>query len=179
VESSPPLELDCGSCTLCIDACPTGALDEPGVLDSTTCLSYWTQAPAPVPDDYRAELGGQVYGCDICQDVCPWNRGIEKRRAGDPVPGMRPRTYDLPTGSRATGRSFAGASPGSSFRGTIPVISVVMRSSRWETRARLRDVALAEPFLVDDDELLTRAGGVDGGANREASWRPVTHVGGS
>src|SRR5438445_4608 len=87
IESTPPLELDCGSCTLCIEACPTGALDEPGTLDSTRCLSYWTQAPAPIPDEYRAELGAQVYGCDICQDVCPWNRGIEKRRAGVQPPG--------------------------------------------------------------------------------------------
>jgi epoxyqueuosine reductase len=82
VEATPALELDCGACRLCIDACPTGALDEPGVLDSTRCLSYWTQAPAPIPEEYRAELGAQVYGCDICQDVCPWNRGVEKRRAG-------------------------------------------------------------------------------------------------
>jgi len=81
IEATAPLELDCGSCTLCIEACPTGALDEPGVLDSTKCLSYWTQAAAPIPEEYRAELGAQVYGCDICQDVCPWNRGIEKRRA--------------------------------------------------------------------------------------------------
>ncbi len=81
LETSSPLALDCGSCTLCIEACPTGALDEPGVLDATRCLSYWTQAPAPIPPAYRRELGDQVYGCDICQDVCPWNRGIEKRRS--------------------------------------------------------------------------------------------------
>jgi epoxyqueuosine reductase len=86
VESTPPLATDCGSCTLCIDACPTGALDEPGVLDATRCLSYWTQAPAAIPEAYREELGTQVYGCDICQDVCPWNRGIERRRAGEPLP---------------------------------------------------------------------------------------------
>ncbi len=86
VEPSAPLELDCGSCTLCIEACPTNALDEPGVLDSTRCLSYWTQSPEPIPDAYRDELGAQVYGCDICQDVCPWNRGIEKRRAGEEPP---------------------------------------------------------------------------------------------
>jgi epoxyqueuosine reductase len=83
VEPSPPLALDCGSCRLCIDACPTGALDEPGVLDSTLCLSYWTQSPRPVPEEFREPLGAQVYGCDICQDVCPWNRGIEKRRGGE------------------------------------------------------------------------------------------------
>jgi epoxyqueuosine reductase len=86
IEPSPALALDCGSCTRCIDACPTGALDEPGVLDSTKCLSYWTQAPDAIPEQYRAELGDQVYGCDICQDVCPWNRGVEKRRADAPLP---------------------------------------------------------------------------------------------
>ena len=91
VEASAPLDAGCGTCTLCIDACPTGALDEPGTLDSTRCLSYWTQAPAPIPEDYRSELGALVYGCDICQDVCPWNRGIEKRRAGDaPIEGAEP-----------------------------------------------------------------------------------------
>jgi epoxyqueuosine reductase len=86
LESTPPLGLDCGECRLCIDACPTGALDEPGTLDSTRCLSYWTQAQAPPPAEYRAGLGAQVYGCDICQDVCPWNRGIEKRRESKPLP---------------------------------------------------------------------------------------------
>jgi len=85
IEPTPPLDLDCGSCRLCIDACPTGALDEPGTLDATKCLSYWTQAPAPIPELYREELGQMVYGCDICQDVCPWNRGIEKRRRGLPL----------------------------------------------------------------------------------------------
>ena len=91
VELSAPLDAGCGSCTLCIDACPTDALDEPGTLDSSRCLSYWTQAPAAIPEDYRAELGALVYGCDICQDVCPWNRGVEKRRAGmQPPPGAEP-----------------------------------------------------------------------------------------
>ncbi len=87
IEATPPLDLDCGRCTLCIDACPTGALDEPGVLDANLCLSYWTQAPAPVPEAFRKELGASVYGCDICQDVCPWNRGIEKRRRDRPAAG--------------------------------------------------------------------------------------------
>ena len=86
LEPTPRLPLDCGSCTLCIEACPTGALDDPGTLDSTRCLSYWSQAPGEIPEEYRAELGAQVYGCDICQDVCPWNRGIEKRRADEPMP---------------------------------------------------------------------------------------------
>jgi epoxyqueuosine reductase len=95
VEQTPRLDLDCGSCTLCIEACPTGALDEPGTLDAAKCLSYWTQSAQPIPDDYRGHLGAQVYGCDICQDVCPWNRGIEKRRAGAPLPHGAEPTVSL------------------------------------------------------------------------------------
>jgi epoxyqueuosine reductase len=91
IEPTPALELDCGECRLCIDACPTGALDEPGTLDSTKCLSYWSQAPAAIPDAYRSEMNDMVYGCDICQDVCPWNRGIERRRRGAlPEPDAEP-----------------------------------------------------------------------------------------
>jgi epoxyqueuosine reductase len=83
LEPTAPLRTDCGECRICIDACPTGALDEPGVLDATKCLSYWTQAPTAIPEPYRAALGAQVYGCDICQDVCPWNRGVARRRGDD------------------------------------------------------------------------------------------------
>jgi len=86
LEVTPPLGTDCGSCTLCIEACPTDALDEPGTLDAARCLSYWTQAPGAIPEPYREPLGDRVYGCDICQDVCPWNRGIEKRRSGAAPP---------------------------------------------------------------------------------------------
>ena len=86
LETTPPFDAGCGSCRLCIDACPTGALDEPGTLDANRCLSYWTQSSAAMPDGYPRELGAQVYGCDICQEVCPWNRGIEKRRAQAQLP---------------------------------------------------------------------------------------------
>jgi epoxyqueuosine reductase len=86
LESTQPLATDCGDCRLCIDACPTNALEEAGTLDATRCLSYWSQSRSSIPEDYRTDLGAQVYGCDICQDVCPWNRGIEKRRAGSPMP---------------------------------------------------------------------------------------------
>jgi epoxyqueuosine reductase len=95
LETTPPLALDCGSCTLCIEACPTGALDEPGTLDATKCLSYWTQSAHDPPEAYREALESQVYGCDICQDVCPWNRGIEKRRAGQPLPTNAEPHVDL------------------------------------------------------------------------------------
>jgi epoxyqueuosine reductase len=86
LEPTPPLDAGCGDCRLCIDACPTDALEEAGTLDATRCLSYWTQSSAPVPEAFRGRLEAMVYGCDICQDVCPWNRGVEKRRSRQPLP---------------------------------------------------------------------------------------------
>jgi epoxyqueuosine reductase len=85
LEPTPPLDTDCGDCRLCIDACPTDALAQAGVLDATKCLSYWSQAANAIPAGYREAMGAQVYGCDICQDVCPWNRGVEKRRRDAPA----------------------------------------------------------------------------------------------
>jgi epoxyqueuosine reductase len=70
------VEDHCGSCTLCIDACPTSAITEAYVVDSNKCISYATiELRAPeIPEDITANMDGWLYGCDICQDVCPWNR---------------------------------------------------------------------------------------------------------
>jgi epoxyqueuosine reductase len=81
LESTEPLRPGCGSCTRCIDACPTDAIVDEGVLDVRSCITYWTQSRHAVPQHVRHAMGDMVYGCDICQDVCPWNRGVEKRSA--------------------------------------------------------------------------------------------------
>ncbi len=83
-----PVTDQCGSCSRCLDACPTGAIVEPYTVDATRCLSYLTiETRNPVEPSLRAAIGRQVLGCDICQDVCPWNR----RAATSDDPSWQPR----------------------------------------------------------------------------------------
>lgn len=88
-----PFESDhCGTCTRCIEACPTGAIVEPRVLDATRCISYLTiEAKEEIPPEFREQIGELIYGCDICQDVCPWNEKFARK---------------LPVGSPFAAREF-------------------------------------------------------------------------
>ena len=96
-----PVFDQCGTCTMCLAACPTGALVEPGVLDSTRCISYLTiENKGAIAEAQRDSIGEHAYGCDICQEVCPWNLRVSTARSDDapwqPRPGLdAPRLLHL------------------------------------------------------------------------------------
>ncbi len=87
-----PVEDGCGACTRCLPACPTSALIAPGVLDARRCLAWLLQAEGDFPVEYREALGGRIYGCDECQEVCPVNRAADR---GHPPPPAH--EHDQPT----------------------------------------------------------------------------------
>ncbi|MCC7429589.1 tRNA epoxyqueuosine(34) reductase QueG [bacterium] len=76
-----PIKNFCGSCTKCIDFCPTEAIVEPFVVDANKCISYLTielKAENPIPEKFKDKIGNWIFGCDVCQDVCPWNIKFSK-----------------------------------------------------------------------------------------------------
>jgi epoxyqueuosine reductase len=120
----------CGTCTACLDACPTQAFGGPGVLDSRRCISYLTiELKGPVPEELRPGLGEWVFGCDVCQEVCPWNRKAP--------PGQEPALAPRPDLDPVDPEELLGLTEEQfrkRFRGTA-----LMRSKR---RGLLRNAAL-------------------------------------
>jgi epoxyqueuosine reductase len=74
-EPDTPIEDQCGTCTKCLDACPTGALVQGGQINAKHCISFLTQTKALIPDEFRDKIGNRIYGCDSCQTACPVNKG--------------------------------------------------------------------------------------------------------
>lgn len=151
----------CGSCRRCIDACPTGAIVQPYVLDSRRCISYLTiELRSDLPEEFRPAMGNLVYGCDICQDVCPWNRKAKPSSVSELAPRPAHRSPSL--------RSLARLSP-QAFRDTFR--NSPIRRAKW--RGLMRNVAVAmgnsrDPSLVGELKRLLQV--EDAMVRRHAAW---------
>ncbi len=112
---SEPLGGACGSCTACLDICPTNAFPAPYQLDARRCIAYLTiENAGPIPDEFRASIGNRIYGCDDCLAVCPWNRFAQpahemKLAARDDL--VAPKLAELAALTDATFRAKFSASP--------------------------------------------------------------------
>jgi epoxyqueuosine reductase len=116
ISELPPADR-CGTCRKCIDACPTDALVEPYVMDARKCISYLTiELRGAIPEQFREPMGQHIFGCDICQDVCPWNRHAPVTYAKE----FQPRSFAHATDPAAAEQEFSlheknGASPETLF----------------------------------------------------------------
>ncbi len=156
LEPDRPLSKSCGSCVRCIDACPTGAITAPYVIDNARCISYLTiENRGPVPLELRPLLGDWVFGCDICQEVCPVNRKAQPARNHDER-GRQLSALDLAELLALTPEQFL-----ERFRGT-PIMRAKlagMKRNACVALGNLRDYravpALARALL--EEESLVRA----------------------
>jgi len=127
----------CGTCTACLDGCPTGALlgrDATGAprLDARRCISYWTiETAAPIPEPVRIGMGNRVFGCDICQEVCPWNRFADA--TGDPAYAAR-GPGELPDGVQPLPGESAVSHPGTEAPHLVDLFA--LSEGEWEAWSR-------------------------------------------
>lgn len=158
-----PFQADrCGTCTRCLEACPTGALVAPRVLDATKCISYLTiELKGEIATELRAPIGDLIYGCDICQEVCPWNvRFSQELRE----PAFAPRDAVRARDSRTLARELLAMTPeefGVAFKGS-PMKRARLRGLKRNAAVvlgnigRSADIALLTA-LLDDPEPVVRA----------------------
>jgi epoxyqueuosine reductase len=163
LESDAPFAADrCGSCTRCLDACPTDALVAPRVLDATQCISYLTiEQKGAIPVALREKIGGLIYGCDICQDVCPWNEKFA-RALPDRSP-LAPRDSLVERDARALARELLAMSQAefSAAFARSPMKRAKLRGLKRNAAVVLGNVGGAEDVellgrMADDPDPLVR-----------------------
>jgi len=133
---APPPDL-CGQCRLCIDACPTGAIVEPYVLDARRCISYLTiELRGSIPIELREPMGRMVFGCDICQDVCPWNRAAP----GTNIAAFLPRKVEAKNSLFAPSLEWLASLCEEEFREVFR--SSAVKRTKWRGLVRNACVAL-------------------------------------
>lgn len=151
-----PMEDECKDCTLCLDACPTGALIQGGQLNAQRCIAFLTQSKKPIPEEFRAKIGNRIYGCDTCQTVCPKNKGKYNlhQEAFTPEPQLtKPLlTPMLKLTNRQFKESFGHMS--GSWRGKNPIQrNAILALAHFKEEA---SVPLLAELLVSDPRPLIR-----------------------
>lgn len=143
----------CGTCTRCLDACPTGAFAGPRVLDATRCVSYLTiESKGEIPAALREAVGDRLYGCDVCQDVCPWNIRFSMALPNDSP--YAPRAALGGKDARQLARELLGMAHDDfsrAFKGSP------MKRAKWRGLKRNAAVVLGNVGTADDAGVLTRA----------------------
>lgn len=152
LEPDTPFEADrCGTCTRCIEACPTAAIVEPRVLDATRCISYLTiETKGSIPVELRESIGDRLYGCDICQDVCPWNVSFSKELSNE---SLQPRDW-LEGDARAIAKSIL-AMDEDAFRKAFK--GSAMKRAKLRGLKRDSAVVLGNVGTSEDVDVLVRA----------------------
>lgn len=147
----------CGECTKCLDACPTGAFVEPGVLNASRCISFVTQTKGAVEDELMKKIGNRLYGCDTCQSVCPLNKGKHWTHQEDLQPDpelVKPLLAPLLTMSNREYKQVYGRNA-SSWRGKKPIQrNAIIGLGNFKDRS---SVPLLNKLLRDDDRPEIRA----------------------
>ncbi len=166
IPADEPFEADrCGTCNRCLDACPTDAFVEPRVIDATKCISYMTiEAKGAIPVAAREDIGGLLYGCDICQEVCPWNVRFSRPNRED---AFRPR--DFTAGDARTVARKILALDDDSFRQHLR--GSPMKRARKRGLARNAATVLGNVGTADDiDTLKAAAASSDALVAEHAIW---------
>lgn len=152
LEPDTPFEADrCGTCTRCIEACPTAAIVEPRVLDATRCISYLTiETKGSIPVELRESISDRLYGCDICQDVCPWNVSFSKELSNE---SLQPRDW-LEGDARTIAKSIL-AMDEDAFRKAFK--GSAMKRAKLRGLKRDSAVVLGNVGTSEDVDVLVRA----------------------
>ena len=154
LDPDPPVAEHCGTCTRCLDRCPTAALKPGYVLDARLCISYLTiEHRGTIPIELRDKLGNWIFGCDVCQEVCPWNEKLVRERGTPAVADLLPYLPDL---ARLSEQQFRNRFRGSAIRratraGLVRNVMVALGNTRNPAAVKVVGAA-----LLDDPSAVVR-----------------------
>lgn len=157
-DEPPALQVGCGSCTRCLNDCPTDAFPQPFVLDARRCISYLTiELKGMIPREFRPKMGNWIYGCDICQDVCPWNRfaksTAEMSFHQSDIERMAPKLQSLLTLTNEQFNMRFANSPIKRIKRRRLIRNACIAAGNWQSLEPVKELML----LLSDEEPLIRA----------------------